>query len=225
MATVGAKNQPIVQTTDTFNPVSDINTLSNWVANNYANFKVLSGATVHTSLTGADLFAGLVVWESSTGQFWQYSGSTWVLLGLGTTPRLELTRTTTATGFFTSGTVTTVSGWATTESRGGFTESSGTVTVPVTGRYNLYGQIVYSSNANGYRAYEIVCAGSQGQSFRNIWPAPSTATAIGVVSATGVKLVAGDTVKLTGLQSSGSALDLAPLTNYPVKLVIEYLGA
>ena len=225
MATVGAKNQPLVQTTDTFNPVSDINTLSNWVASNYANFKVLSGATLHTAVTGADLFAGLVVWETSTGQFWQYDGTSWNLLGLGSAPRLELTRTTSGTGFFANNVITPISGWTTTQNRGGFTESSGTVTVPVSGRYNISGTFPYASSATGYRVYEIACAGSQSQTYRNLWQAAASATGIGTVSMNGVRLTAGDTVKLQGLQNSGGALDLQALAAYPIKLIIEYVGS
>ena len=227
MATVGAKNQPLVQTTDTFNPVSDINTLSNWVASNYANYKVLSGATLHTAVTGADLFAGLVVYETSTNQFWRYDGTSWYLEPIGSTPRIQLDRSSTGTGWFTSNgsTTTVVSGWSATQNRGGFTEASGTVTVPVAGRYNIWGFFGFAGNATGTRIYQITIGGSQTGIFRNVTAAPGSLAALSNVNVTGIRLNANDTVKLEGLQNSGSTLDLFYQAGYGPRLVIEYVGS
>jgi hypothetical protein len=225
MATVGAKNQPIVQTTDTFNPVSDINTLANWVANNYASFKILTSTTVHGSLTGADLFAGLVVWEQSTGQFWQYDGSAWALLGLGTVPRIELTNTSGSAGFFVNNTTTTLSTWTTTMNRGGFTVASGVVTVPVTGRYNIYYQMGFGSqaSASGTRIIRISTSASV-----VMWNSTAPVNSQGsymTLSATGVQLTASTTLTPAAFQTSGSTLDWVATASAPSKFVIEYIGA
>lgn len=224
MATLGSKNQPIVQTSDTFNPAADINTLANWVANNYASVKILTGSTVHTSLSGSDLFAGLLCYEQSTGQYWRYNGSGWLLEPIGDVPRIQLDRTSAGTGFFTSGTTTTISGWTATQNRGGFTESSGVVTVPFSGRYNISGFFGYNSNTSGYRVWQINCNGSSNQIFRNIWN-PISGTSMGSVVASGVRLVAGDTVALQGLQSSGSTIDLFYQSGFRTNFTIEYVGA
>ena len=224
MATTGAKNQPLVATTDTFNPVADINTLSNWVANNYASAKILTGSTLHTALTGADLFPELRVFETSTGQVWRYTGSAWVLEPLGTPPRIELTITATSTGYFTSGTSRIISGWTTTQNRGGFTESAGVVTVPVAGRYNVFGQFQYGvqATAAGARVWQINLG--SGAIYRNSAPAVNANTAYGTVAVTGLSVAAGETFALWGLHTAGVALDLAATTQIPTKLIIEYVG-
>jgi len=225
MATTGAKNQPLVATTDTFNPQGDINTLANWVANNYASAKILTGATLHTALTGSDLFAELRVFETSTGQVWRYTGSAWVLEPLGTPPRIELTITTTSTSYFTTGVSRTVSGWTVTQNRGGFTESSGVVTVPVAGRYNVFGQFQYGiqATAAGARVWQVNLG--SGVIYRNSAPAVNANTAYGTVAVTGVSVAAGETFTLTGLQTAGVSLDLAATTQIPTKFIIEYVGA
>jgi len=225
MATVGAKNQPIVQTTDTFNPVNDINTLSNWIATNYANFKVLTGATTKSSLTGADLFVGLVVWEQSTGQFWQYNGSAWSLLGLGSSPRLDLTSTSTQAAFFTSGTSRTLSTWTTTANRGGFTVASGVVTVPYTGLYDIYLSLTYSAQATatGSRIARVVT--SSGATHQVISPAVNSSSASLTLSINGLALTAGETLTPTGYQSAGVALDWTSSAANPGKFIVTYVGA
>jgi hypothetical protein len=225
MATVGAKNQPIVQTTDTFNPVGDINVLSNWVANNYANFKVLTGATTKSSLTGADLFVGLVVWEQSSGQFWQYNGSAWSLLGIGTTPRIELTSTATQSAYFTSGSSRNLINWTTTENRGGFSVASGVVTIPFTGRYDVYGGFAYAAQATatGSRIFRVITG--TGVTYQNVTAPVNTTTASGSISINGLVLTAGDTLVLQGFQTSGVASDWISSSTNPSKFIIEYVGA
>lgn len=224
MATVGSKNQPIVQTSDTFNPVNDINTLANWVATNYANFKVLTGSTLRTSLTGADLFAGLMVWEQSTGQFWQYDGSNWVLQGIGTTPRIELTNTTGATSYFTNNTTTTLATWTTTQSRGGFSVASGVVTVPVAGRYNIHLQMGFGSQTTATGTRIVRVATSAGPVLWNSTAPVNSQGAYMMLTATGVSLAAGVTLSPAGFQTSGGALDWIATASAPSKFIVEYVG-
>jgi hypothetical protein len=221
MPTVGAKNQPIVQTTDSFNPVNDINTLSNWVANNYGSVKILTGSTVRTSLTGADLFAGLTVWEQSTGQFWQYNGTAWVLQPLGTPPRAELIQTSTQS--ISTGTTGTVTGYSTVNLRGGFTHASGVLTVPVTGRYNVTAGISWTlaSGATGYRITRLLVNG--GINYNQSTNAFS-GTLGQTLNVTGLSLTAGDTLAIGVTHNQGTNTNIDG-TIYANRFIVEYVGA
>jgi hypothetical protein len=225
MATVGAKNQPIVQTTDSFNPVNDINTLSNWVANNYASVKILTGSTLRTSLTGADLFAGLMVWEQSTGQFWQYDGSAWVLQPTGTPPRIELTNTAGSGGFFLNNTVTTLNSWTTTQNRGGFSVSGGVVTVPFAGRYNVFLQMAFSSQATASGTRIIRVGTSAGPVYWNSTAPVNSQGSYMMLSVPGLSLAASATLTPGAFQTSGATLDWVATASAPSKFVVEYVGA
>jgi hypothetical protein len=219
MATVGSKNQPIVQTTDTFNPVSDINTLSNWVANNYASVKVLTGATLHTAITGADLFAGLLAYETSTGQYWRYDGSAWNIEAFGTPPRAHLTKTTTQS-IATGGTGTVVTTWTATMARGMTANASaGTITIPYTGRYNVYAQVLFAAAATGYRAVTVLQNGSA-MARNEYTPASSANTAFVPVTITGYVYTAGDVLSLNALQTSGGAINVIATSTF----IVEYVG-
>jgi hypothetical protein len=220
MPTTGAKNQPIVQNTDTFNPVADINTLANWVATNYANFKVLTGSTVRTSLTGADLFVGLVVWEQSTGLFWQYNGTAWIALSLGAVPRAELTKT--AAQSIPNNSSTTVTGWTTTQARNiTVNNTAGSVTVPYAGNYNLWAQIVYTTNATGSRFVIVAVNGSVVSRLGLTAPTTTASAQMMPIAITSLALAANDVITIQALQVSGGALDVIGTT----KLVVEYVGA
>jgi hypothetical protein len=221
MATVGAKNQPLVQTTDAFNPVSDINALSNWVANNYASVKILTGSTLRTSLTGADLFAGLMVWEQSTGQFWLYNGTSWVLQPLGTPPRAELTMA--GTQSIATGTTATLSSFGTVSLRGGFTHSAGVVTVPIAGRYNVTASVQWNlaSGATGYRITRLLVNG--GINYNQSTNAFS-GTMGQTLSVTGISLAANDTLAVGVTHNQGANTNVDGST-YPLKFIVEYVGA
>jgi hypothetical protein len=225
MPTVGAKNQPIVQTTDSFNPVNDINTLSNWVANNYASVKILTGSTIRTSLTGADLFAGLMVWEQSTGQFWLYDGSAWVLQPTGTPPRIDLTNTAGSGGFFLNNTNTTLSSWTTVQSRGGFSVSGGVVTVPVAGRYNIFFTMAFSAQATATGTRIIRVATSAGPVYWNSTAPVNNQGSYMMLAINGLSLAANATLTPTAFHTAGATLDWFASAASPSRFTVEYVGA
>ena len=230
MPTTGAKNQPLVATTDTFNPPADINTLSNWVANNYASVKILTGATLHTAITGSDLFTGLTAYETSTDQFWTYNGSAWYLQPLGSgVPRFEGTLSTGTVSIpnatYTSvGSSTASTAFTTSTTRGGMTwnGTTGTLTVPYTGRYNITATGSWTANATGFRAFQLNMngTGTYGNSITSVSGAIQTQNTI---TLTGVQLSATNTLTLQAYQSSGGALALSAAA-YPVKFVVDYVG-
>lgn len=225
MATVGAKNQPIVQTTDTFNPVSDINTLSNWVANNYASVKIIASPSTKSSITGADLFAGLTVYEQVNDLFWYYTGSAWVLLPVAGSPRVELTQTTTQTAYIPTGTNKVLAAWTTTQNRGGFTVASGVVTVPYTGRYNIYLQAVVAAQTTAAGTRLIRVALGSGAVYQNSSaPVNSNATYMSI-TITGMSLTASDTLTPQLFTSAGATLDWFASASAPSKFIVEYVGA
>lgn len=225
MPTTGAKNQPIVQTTDTFNPVADINTLSNWVANNYASAKILTSPTTKSSITGADLFVGLTVYEQVNDLFWYYNGTAWVLLPVAGTPRIDLTRTSNTTSFFTNNSNVTLNTWTTTANRGGFTVASGVVTVPYTGRYNIFYTMAFGSQATASGTRIIRVATSGGPVYWNSTAPVNSQGSYMMLTATGIQLSAGDTLTPTAFQTSGVALDWFASATSPSKFVVEYVGA
>lgn len=225
MATVGSKNQPIVQTTDAFNPVNDINTLSNWVANNYASTKVLTGSTLHTAVTGADLFAGLLTYETSTGQYWRYDGSAWYLEGIGANPRIELTNTAGSGGFFLNNTQTTLSSWTTTASRGGMSVSSGVVTVPYTGRYNIWYTMAFSSQATATGTRIIRMSTSGGPVYWNSTAPVNAQGSYMMLAINGITLTASSTLTPSAFHTAGATLDWFASATTPSKFIVEYIGA
>lgn len=238
MPTTGNKGKPVLAGSDSFAPYTHINNAVDW-AETFASVRNVADSTAMNALSGtANVWVGLVVYHTSgtyAGTFWlctAVAGSpqtgTWVNLGVGLAPRIDLTRTTNATGFFTSGTTGTVSGWTTVQNRGGFTESTGTVTVPLTGRYNITGNFAFGSQATaiGYRMHQLVFGGSSTFILRTIQTGVNGIAHYGGYTATGIKLTAGDTVALAGLQNSGVALDLTAATaSFPARLTIEYVGA
>lgn len=225
MATVGAKNQPIVQNTDTFNPVSDINTLSNWVANNYASVKIIASPSTKSSITGADLFVGLTVYEQVNDLFWTWNGTSWILQPLGSVPRIELTRTTTGTNFFTNNTTVTLTGWTQTSSRGSMSQSNGVVTVPYAGRYNIYFQFIFAAQTTpaGTRIIKVTTGTSAITYQSSNAPVASNGVYMSI-AVPGAMLSANETLTFAGFQSSGGALDWTATAGAPSKIVVEYVG-
>lgn len=218
MATVGSKNQPLVSTTDAFNPPNDINTLANWVATNYANFKVLTGATTHASLTGADVFQGLLVYEASTGQFWRYDGG-WFIEPLGTPPRAVMTKTTTQS-IATGGSGAVVTGWTLGTARAFTTNAtSGTITIPYSGRYNVFAQIVFAGSgaSTTYCMTQLLVNGSA--SVRSHVPGISASVFV-PIAAVGQYYSAGDVLSINALQTSGSAQNVTATSTF----IVEYVG-
>lgn len=225
MATVGAKNQPLVQTTDNFNPVADINTLANWVATNYANFKVLSGANTHTGVTGADLFAGLVVWETSTSQFWQYTGLAWKLLPFGGgNPTAIATQSGTIS--CTTGTYTLVT-FNSVTLQGGIAHSAGIFTLPNAGNYTIAVTCGWETGAaSTYREVDI----DRSQNSGSTWSTLGLQRTFNSASATTYQSAtvtldcnSSDQIRIRVVQNSGSTLNASGAT-VPIRLTITYVG-
>lgn len=221
MPTYGSKNQPLIATTDTFNPATDVNTATNWNAN-FAMVKSVANAAARTALSGADLWAGLTVHQADTNEYYSYNGSAWLLnAGMGTPPRIELTRTATQTS--SSATATTQTGWTVTANRGGFVEASGVVTVPRAGKYNIFAQCSWASNSTGVRQATILIGGTA--TYRSSTMAISTSsteTNLQVV-ANQVPIAGSGTVALSALQASTTTLNTTGAT-VPMKLIIEWAG-
>jgi hypothetical protein len=230
MATVGAKNQPLTATTDLFQPNIDINTVSNWVANNYASVKILTGATLHTAVTGADLFQGLTVYESSTDQFWTYNGTAWYLQPLGSTfPRFEGTLSTGTVSipnaaYTNLGSSTASTAFTTSTTRGGMTYASttGIVTVPYAGRYNIWAFSSWTANATGFRALQLLIGGTAlyGNAITSVSSTIQTQNSLNIQ---GITLTASQTLQLQAYQNSTAALTISAAA-YPVKFIVEYAG-
>lgn len=219
MATVGSKNQPIIVTTDTFNPVTDINNGVNWSAT-FANVRNVASATARNALSGADLWQGLSVYQVDTGEFYTYNGTAWQLGGgLGVAPRIELTRTATQTS--TTATATTQTGWTQTAIRGGFTEASGVVTIPRTGKYNIFLQVNWAANATGHRALSIVSGGSPILRASGMTVTTSSTETNLQVTGLSIPLASGATLTPQALQTSGGALNTTGAT-VPMKFIVEW---
>lgn len=221
MTTYGAKNQPLVATTDPFSPPTDINASTNWSAT-FAMVRSVANAAARNALAGANLWAGLTVHQADTNEYYSYSGSAWLLdAGVGTPPRIEMTRTSTQTSA--TATATTQTGWTVTANRGGFTEASGVVTVPRAGKYNIFTQCSWASNSTGVRQATILIGGTA--AYRTSTMAISTSsteTNLQVV-AHQVPVAGSGTIALSALQASGGALNTTGAT-VPMKLIIEWAG-
>jgi hypothetical protein len=218
MPTLGDKNQPLVATTDTFNPPADINSSTNWSAT-FANVRTVANTTALNALTGADRWAGLTVYKLDSNEFYTYSGSAWLLNAIGQKPRIDLTRTTTQSNANNTQVVQT--GWTVTANRGGFTEIAGVITIPRTGFYNIYGQASWATNATGTRVLSIEVGGTA--VYRNSAPASSALAPSVQVSASAVPLTQGNQVRLAAWQNSGGATNTTG-SPIPMKFIIEWAG-
>jgi hypothetical protein len=167
----------------------------------------------------------LTVWEQSTGQFWTYDGSAWVLQPIGTPPRIELTNTAGSGGFFLNNTVTTLNSWTTTQSRGGFSVSGGVVTVPVTGRYNIFLSYGFASQASASGTRIIRVSSSSGQTYWNSTAPVNSQGAYMMLAVNGITLTASSTLTPAGFQTSGATLDWIATASAPSKFIVEYVGA
>ena len=187
-----------------------------------------AGTAIGTATTATLAPAeGMLVYLQDLNQYQMNldgSASGWYPIA-GQMPRCELTRSSTGTNFFTSGSTITITGWTQTELRGGFTESSGVVTVPLTGRYNVTGFFAFgTANTTGYRLFQIAQGGSMTKIWRNSVAPVSGAAPMCTLSINGVKLTAGDTLVLQGIQNSGSSLDLYYVAGFESKFIVEYVG-
>jgi hypothetical protein len=221
MPTSGAKNQPLVSTTDTFNPPADINTATNWAAD-FANVRTVADTTALNALTGADRWTGLTAYKVDSVEFYTYDGSDWILNpGMGKPPRVDLTRT--ATQSSGSGTLTTQTGWTVTSNRGGFSESSGVITVPRTGFYDIFAQVNWAANATGSRALSILSGGSSIGAVTTMANTASGSLTSLQIQRRSVLLSAAATVAIQARQVSGGSLNTTG-TDTPMKFTMVWAG-
>lgn len=230
MPTTGNKGKPVLAGTDSFAPYTHINNAVDW-AETFANVRSIADSTAMNALSGtANVWVGLVVYHTSgtyAGTYWvctAVSGSpqtgTWKMMGIANTPRTELTKTSSQT--LTSGTATTITSWTVVENRGMTANAStGSITIPVTGRYNVYAQLVYTANATGSRWCTVLRNGSP--AYRNAISVPASSSSSQFMSCTavGITLTAGDVMTVQGLQQSGANLDVTTTCSF----VVEYIGA
>jgi hypothetical protein len=136
---------------------------------------------------------------------------------VGAVPRFDTIRT--ATQSVGNNTTTVVTYSTITENTGGFVSSSGAVTVPLTGRYSITGQISWALNGTGYRQIQITQNGTA------IWGnlisgSIAASTNDSGVAVTSERLTANDVIRIQGTQNSGGALNITS-----ARLILEYLGA
>ena len=219
MATVGSKNQPLVATGDAFNPVTDINNATNWVAT-YAMARSVADATARNALSGANVWAGMTVYQIDTGEYYTYTGSAWYMARMGTPPRIELTRTATQTS--TTATQTTQTGWTETAKRGSFSQASGVITVPRTGNYNIYAQVHFAGNATGVRMATVLSGATPILRTATLAAPATVETSLQCVG-TSIPLTSGSTLTLQARQDSTAALNTTGAT-VPMKFIVEWAG-
>jgi hypothetical protein len=132
------------------------------------------------------------------------------------TARLELERVTNQS--VSDGTTTIVNFNSTEENIGSYSISSGTVTVPLTGRYAITGFIEWAQNGTNRRIISIF----KGEDGLWVQTAESTSESGGfrqTISAYSERLTVNDTISLRGRQDAGSSTNI---TN--ARLIIDYIG-
>jgi len=145
--------------------------------------------------------------------------------------RIELVNTT-STQSIANTTATTIgngtgsTAWTVVENLGGiFTHSLGQVTVSAAGRYAVWGNVRWDTNATNRRFLTITKnAGGTLVDLSGVALQAVIFTRL-AVSITSVRLLANDTLDLMVFQDSGSARTLAAQTSNPFNFVVEYLGA
>lgn len=232
MPTTGSKGKPVLAGTDAFAPYTHINSAVNW-AETFANVRNVADSTAMNALAGTDLWTGLTVFHTSgtyAFSYWVYNGSAWKMLNLGEgTPRFEATFSTGTWSAVASSTYQTMgtaasTPWTTTLTRGGmsFSSATGAVTVPVTGRYNIYAMSSWTPNATGGRLMTFLVNSTTVQRVMN-FQASGTIDLNMTLSIPGWQLTAGNTVAFQNWQSSGGTLAINN-SSTPTKIIIEYVG-
>ena len=97
--------------------------------------------------------------------------------------------------------------------------TNGTITIPYTGRYNVYAQVLFAAAATGYRATTVV-QNSSAMARNEFTPASSANTCFVPVTINGYIFTAGDVLSLNALQTSGSALNVIATSTF----IVEYVG-
>jgi hypothetical protein len=221
MPTYGSKNQPLVSTTDTFNPPTDINSATNWGAT-FANVRSVADTTALNALTGADRWAGLTAYKLDSNEFYTWNGSAWVLNpGVAGPPRIELTRTTGQSQ--STGSVVTQTGWTVTANRGGFVHTNGVITIPRTGFYDLHANVSFQAATAGFREVRVVVNGAY--RFRNNAHPVQTATfeTNVQVNLRSYSFTAGELVRLDTFTNSGATISTTGAT-VPMKFIMTWAG-
>lgn len=183
---------------------------------------VFASATARNTTISTPL-EGMLAYLEDVNQFSWYNGAAWVIIA-GQMPRIELTRTTDKA--ITTSTYTTIDSWSQTENRG-FTENGGIITIPsgFTGRYNISGAISWATNSTGIRALTLAVNGTTTSLPGSMISATASNTQQ-TIAYNGLKLYAGDTIRLLAYQNSGANLNInASSYNLGIKFIAEFVGA
>lgn len=239
MPTTSTKGKPVLAGTDAFAPYTHINSAVNW-AETFASVRNVADSTAMNALSGNDVWVGLTVYHTGgtyAGNFWVCSATsgspasgTWSMLPIGIAiPRFEATFSTgswpsVATTTYQTMGVTGSTPWTSTSTKGGmtFNATNGQVTVPLTGRYNIYGMTSWTPNANGGRLMTFLVNGTTVQRQIN-YGVSGAVDANVMLSIPTWQLTAGNTVAFQNWQSSGGNLAINN-SSTPTKIIIEYVG-
>lgn len=91
-----------------------------------------------------------------------------------------------------------------------FNATTGVYTAPVSGLYEVFGLILFVSNATGYR-YTAIYKGGSTYQYGAINPAV-TGDSTGTVASALIPMLAGETISMAGFQNSGGALTTRAIT-------------
>lgn len=178
----------------------------------------IANATERAQLV-ADLgtYEGLTIYRQD--MFWNetWQNGAWVVTG-GRLPYISLGRNT--PGAPATGVDATLSGW-TTSVGWQCTETGGTVTVPVTGRYQVTAGGAWAANASGIRRVQITKNGTSFILATDGRPSVST-TDLGQSASRTVSLTAGETVLMRIYQTSGGTLEFGTTAGRPF-FEVQYL--
>jgi len=166
---------------------------------------------------------GMIAYLEDVNYFTWYNGSAWMIMA-GNTPRAELTKTTDQT--IGTAAYTTISSWNQTEMRT-LTESGGIITIPsgFAGRYNISACVSWATNATGIRALTLAVNGTTTTYPGSMMSATASNTQQNF-AINGLRLYAGDTIRLLAYQNSGGNLALnASAFAGGFKFIAEYVGA
>ena len=230
LATTGTAGTYTKVTTDTKGRVSSGTTLSATDIPSLDASKITSGTIpvanggtgASTAVTARSNLSAVGVFTQDTEPAGGNVGDIWIDTDsaqnvVGAVPRFDTIRT--ASQSVANSTTSVVTYSTITENTGGFVSSSGAVTVPLTGRYSITGQISWAVNGTGYRQIQITQNGTA------IWGnlilgSSAASTNDSGVAVTSERLTANDIIRIQGTQNSGGALNITS-----ARFILEYLGA
>jgi hypothetical protein len=99
------------------------------------------------------------------------------------------------------------------------------LTVPVTGRYIITGNVAFAASASGHRAINILKNNTVELSRSDFNPVSNSIDTHSTVTCHAVTLTKGDYVELRVWQNSGSDLDILDSSDHNPKMSLIYLGS